>query len=469
MLLQFYAPGVMDIKFEKTEECEGTIRTYAGAAEVAEKRKEILKRFARGARIPGFRPGKAPMSVIIKHFQKDADDVLLTRLSDESFELIHNLNSDVTLVNISKSEINVQEDGSYELFFHVSFVPPFDIPRYEDIEVSQGNCDVNEEEVTDFLRDVAQSEATYTEVDRPATAGDRVTFDFNSTVEGKTPSEFCGRDLDFVECHNDYALNLNDSSVLSKGLVGAVVGEDRVIDFVPDENFHIPELRGKHVLYSCKIKKIQSIQVSNIESEAFVSAHNAPDRSTLRARIRAILETSKKRADLDAQRVQISDFIASHVNFPLPQQLIETQAEAVLERSRTSVPANEMTRDEARKEAVRILHTYFTLCTIAEKESLVATDHDLAQRITEMALSEGESNLKSFTRKLQGEGRLNIIRSTATVDKTLDFLLKKVRVVPSAESPLNNDVSSDTSSAAESEAQTDASPEVSPTEVTKQQ
>lgn len=460
----------MDIKFEKTSECEGTIRTYADATEIAGKRKDILNRFARSARIPGFRPGKVPMSVIIRHFQKDTEDVLLSRLSKESADLINALDADVQIVNTPNPEINVQEDGAYELLFHVSFVPPFELPRYEGIEISQVDNDVDEEEVSNFLRNLAWSEVTYTEVDRPATMDDRVILDFKSTVEGKSLSEFCGRDVSSLDSRSDCGLNLKNAFLppLAEGLVGAVAGEERVVGFEPDENFYIPELRGKHVVFTCKIKKIQSIQVPDIESKDFVSAHGAPDLPTLRSSIRTILEASKKRDNINAQKTQISNYIASHVDFPLPRQIVEAQMNAVLGGLHASETVDDATRDSAREEAVRILHTYFTLCAIAEKEGLLVTDNDLAQKVTEIALSEGEKNIKSFIRKLQEEGRMDAIRATTTVDKVLAFLLEKARVVPSTESSTSAESPSETPSVAKPGAQTDASPEVSPTEVAEQ-
>lgn len=398
-------------------------------------RMEILKRISRDANIPGFRPGKAPINLLMKRFRKDTDELTRERVLSDALKLMESEEKDRILLSYSAEEVNESDEGAYEVLFRVVYIPSFELPQYKGIKITKKSEDVTDEEVTAYIAAIAKGYAAYSKEERPATAEDCIVIDFVATVDGKSPSEACGSDLGAIDKGEDYKLERDDAalSVLFGALVGAVAGEERVHEFDLDDSFAIPELRGKHIVFNCKVKEVQSVQIPDVESEEFLRNNNVPDSATLRSTVRKIIEREKKGQNRYNQHQQVFEFIVSQVDFPLPQKMIDMQIDTIVkERNKLEQESKGKTEEEigteARQDAVKMLRFFYTACAIAKKEGISATEREIAVEITGMAINEGVKDFRKYFAEMEAGGRIERIRETVVVKKTLDFMVEHADV-----------------------------------------
>ena len=247
-----------------------------------------------------------------------------------------------------------------------------------------------------------------------------------------------------MEGRENYRLSLTDTFVpeLSEGLVGAAPGEHRDITAKLSDNFPITELQGKEMLFACDVKQVLEKRVPEVTEDLFKGVMPNKSLDEVREAVRQNMKASRERSNEASKADQIADKLADQLDFPLPDSLVESEAENVLQRKIYAAMQDgdfdaskdsDSLRDEARKEAVRSLRVYFVLQEIAVKENVSVSDYELTDEIARMAHRERVSNLKTYIRKLQKEGRLVGIRLRLVTSKVMDLLVKKAQVISTEE------------------------------------
>ena len=434
----------MEITLEKKNDCEATLSAAATAEEVQEMRKKLLTRYGRNARVAGFRPGKAPASVLLKHYGKEIEESVKEQVADEAQQKMFEENKELKVLNFSDMEVEEVEGGAYEVHSNLTLLPTFDLPEYEGIEVTEESTEVSDEEVQDALQKFAESSATREPVERAATENDTVVMDFKTSVEGKPTAEYCGKSVGFMEGREGYRLSLTDTFVpeLSAGLVGAAPGEHRDITAKLSDNFPVTELQGKEIQFACDVKQVLEKRVPEITAELFNGVMPGKSLDEVREEVRKNIKTSKEQANEASKADQITDKLADQLDFPLPDSLVESETEGALQRKvYAAMQAGNFDasknpdglRDEARKDAARSLRVYFALQEIAAKENISVSDYELMAEITRMAQRDRESNVKAYIRNLQKQRRIMGIRLSLVTSKVMDLLVKKAKVAGTAD------------------------------------
>ncbi|MBR5878242.1 MAG: hypothetical protein IKY91_01730, partial [Akkermansia sp.] len=164
----------MDIKIDKTSDCQATLTAIATPAEVTAIKDAAINAFAKNARIPGFRPGKAPKSVIAKRFAEGIADELDARIKADVQDQALEENPELKVLDFGTPTTSQEEDGSYKLVSTLTIVPEFELPEYMGIEVSIPTDEVSDDEVQDTLQKYAESSAEHVVVERASAKGDIV-------------------------------------------------------------------------------------------------------------------------------------------------------------------------------------------------------------------------------------------------------------------------------------------------------
>ncbi len=189
----------MDITINKTSDCQATLNATVSAADVAAIKDGILASYMKSARVPGFRPGKAPKGVIAKRYAEMIAEELDTRLKSDIQDKALADNPSLKVLDFGTPEGGEQADGSYTLNATMTIVPEFELPEYMGLEVTVPSTEVSEEEIDENLRKYAEASATHVPCERAAAKGDIAVIDFKTTVEGKPCAEFCGKPVGFME------------------------------------------------------------------------------------------------------------------------------------------------------------------------------------------------------------------------------------------------------------------------------
>ncbi|MGN0868778.1 MAG: trigger factor [Akkermansia sp.] len=430
----------MEITINKTSDCQATLQATATPAEVSAVKDSVIAAYASGARIPGFRPGKAPKSVIIKRYAEAIKDELDLRMQNDIQEKALEENPELKVLDFGKPECGEQADGSYSLSSTLTIVPSFELPEYMGIEVTVPSTEVSDAEVEETMKRYAEASAKHEVVERAAAMGDIAVIDFKTTVEGKPAAEFCGKPLGFMEGREGHWQAVEADSFmpgLGEGLVGLSAGDSKSIAVTMKEDFPIAELAGKTVDFAVTVKEVREKVVPEISTELFAESMPGKTLEEIKELVRENMKSSKERANEESKADQISEKLAEQLSFALPADLVERENENTVQRkvyaaiqSGNYDIAKDMDklREESKAETERNLRVYFALQEIASKEHIMATDQEVLGTLMDMAEKAKEKNLKAFIRKMQRENRITGVRLSIVTSKVLDLLARNAKV-----------------------------------------
>ena len=427
----------MDITIDKTSDCQATLTAIATPAEVTAIKDAAINAFAKNVRIPGFRPGKAPKSVVAKRFAEGIADELDARIKADAQELALEQNPDLKVLDFGEPTTTAEADGSYKLVSTLTIIPTFDLPEYMGIEVTVPSDEVSDDEVQETLQKYAESSAEHVVVERASAKGDIVVIDFKTSVEGKPTAEYCGKPVGFMEGREGHWVAIEEDSFmpgLPQGLEGVSAGDVKELVLTMKEDFPISDLAGKDVTFNCTVKEVR---VPEITPELFAGALPEKSMDEIKEIVRGNMKASKARANDEAKADQISEKLADQLTFSLPQDLVERENQNTVQRKMyAAIQAGnyDVAKDmealtaEAMKETERNLRVYFALQEIARKENIIATEQELLEAMASMAQQAKEKNLKNFIRKMYRENRVQGIRLSVITSKVIDLLARNAKV-----------------------------------------
>lgn len=429
----------MEITINKTSDCQATLQATVPANEVSTLKDGVIASYSQSARLPGFRPGKAPKSVIAKRYASEIKDELEYRLKSNIQEKSLEENPDLKVLDFGSPEGAMQDDGSYSLTTALTIVPEFALPDYMGIEVSVPSTEVTDAEVEETLQKYAETSAEHVVVERASAQGDVAVVDFKTSIEGKPTAEYCGKSVGFLEGREGYWVSLADDRFipeLPEGLTGVSAGEQKDIVATLKEDFPISELAGKQVTFHCTVKEVREKRIPEVAPALFESVLPGKSMEEIREVVRGNVKASKVRKNDESKADQISEKLADQLSFPLPESLVERENENTVQRKVYSAIQEgnyEVTKDmdalreSSKAETERNLRVYFALQEIARRENIGASDHEMLEAISNLARQAREKNIKAFVRKLQRENRMTGIRLSIITSKVLDLLARNAK------------------------------------------
>jgi trigger factor len=439
----------MNIVVERQPKCLATLRVEVPADKVAAERTQLVQFYTSRARLPGFRPGKAPRAVIEKRFQKEIGEELESRLIREGIDEA-----------LKREELRVLEihgpqapahhvDGAFSFSAQLVLAPEFTLPDYKGIPVKVPRAEVTDEILERNLAMIRERHAEFRDIaGRPAANGDFAVIDFTSTLDGRPIEEALGRPAGILAGRDGYWVKLDPGSFLPgfcAALEGAEPGTARDIPLALPGDFPIEELRSREVVFHVTLKELKEQVLPEID-QALVD-RVAPGRPLegFREFIREQLALEFERRISEAKVSQVVEFLNRHTDFELPDELLtaetQTQADAMVERGLGAGMSNEEIEAQqheifaaAGQQARVNLRTNFILAEIARAENLSVSDKELLNRIAAIA-HQRRVPLKKFVKDLKEAGRIGGIRNSMLIAKTIDFVVGQANVEETEPTP----------------------------------
>ncbi len=441
----------MNIVVEKQPKCVATLRVEIPADKVSGERDQIVKGYASKARVPGFRPGKAPRAVVEKRFQKEIseqlNEALITEAYDEALkqESLHVLDFGVP------EDVTTHENGTITFVSKLTLAPEVTLPEYKGVTVNVPTSAVPEEEIEAQLTALQERFADFKDIEgRPAAMGDFAVIDYSSTVEGKPTEEFLGKPAGYLSAREGFWVRLDEKAFLpgfAAQLVGMNVDETREITVTLPEDFPMEDLRGKDLVFQTTVKEIKEAILPELDDE--MAARLAPGKTMeeIKEIIRQNMAGERERKISDMKVNQIVAHFNAQVDFELPEDLVfqetQSQADAMVKQGvKSGMTEGEIESQQeeifasAGQQAVSNLRTNFILQEIARIEKITVTDTELINHLAQIAQSRKVAP-KKFIKDMQRAGRIQNIRSSMAIGKTIDFLVEHANVVESTETPLD--------------------------------
>ena len=436
----------MKVEVEKQPESVSTIRIELPPEEVSKEWDVIAKSFARFAKIPGYRPGKAPRSVIEKRFRKEIQDEVTKKLVSKSYhDAIEQKQLRVaSLTNLE--DVQFGEDKSMRFQATVVTEPEFELPDYKNIPVELPDTKILEAEIEAALERVRDQSADFVDVpERGLQMEDFAVIDFEGSIGGKPISEIAPQASKNLHGGKKFWLRLAPDNFLpkfSEQLVGQKPGDAHqvVVDFAAD--FPVKELAGKQASYAATVHEIKQKILPALDDAFADKLIKGKTLADLRHMVEHDLEHEKEHEVERAKEAQIVTYLHERAKFDLPPSLLRNEMRRTLgelvQRNRARGIPDEMLKDKEKELiesagslAAHRLKTNFILHRIAEREKIEVTREEVDLRIRQEALRYNISTDK-MRKELEDHDGLNSFAEQILLGKTLDFLKANVSVQPTS-------------------------------------
>ena len=423
----------------------GTARKIAtvtfDADEIKNKENEACKEIGKIANIPGFRKGKAPAAVIRKRFSKELKDELTRKVSSDAYESILE-NKEIKVYSILKVDAgDPSSENGASVEVTVDLEPEFEIPDYENFEVTINPTDVSDEDIDNEINALRDQRASFDEVDRAAKEGDYIKCSYEGELDGKPVAEILPDKPMYGKQTNTWeeagqAKGLGVDAI-AQGVVGMKSGDKKDIEAPFEEDFEVEPLAGKTISYKLEVHEVREKKPPALNEEFFKSI-KVENLEELKDRVLTDLETRKKRENQNAKRSQVTQKILDTPDFPLPQQAVEDESNSIFQsRAQRAIQQGtkqediESQKDELWKEAriqgeARVKLT-LTLGKIAEKEKVDVSNEDLARAASQEAMMMRKDPTTYIKELSKDRRQLHRLRQDILHDKTLDLVAGKAK------------------------------------------
>jgi len=394
----------------------------------------VTAHYARLARIPGFRPGHAPRTLVWRWFRDDIRNEVVQSLLPKFFD---------TAVKDQKwsiagpprfEELKFEEDQPLTCKATFEVYPDFELKEYQGLEVEEESAEVSEADVDRALEELRQRAATFEVVqDRAAADDDHLAVSYQ------------GRDVKAPESQpvemRDGLVHLGSTGTVAgftDNLRGAKPGEIREFDVAYAEDYPHKALAGKTFRYRVEVQSIKKKVVPRLDDELAKSISEFSSLEDLRSKLREELrERRKRQAEMAAQQKLLEELVKAH-EFPVPDVLVEAQANRKLERvvaqlmvqgvdPRTAQIDWRKIKQESKPEAEREVRASLILEKIAEAKKIEVSEEEVDEIIRDMAKERREPAAVLKTR-LTREGELDRIKSTRRNQKALELVYRNAKI-----------------------------------------
>jgi trigger factor len=420
--------------------CRRELDLEIPAEEVSKATEKVAKEFARVARVPGFRPGKAPISLIRRRFAEDIKGEVLQTLVPERVEKAV---SEQKLTPVSRPQVEKLDftDGQ-PLKFRAVFevLPEFELGNYKGLGIEMPNMDITDADVTKALDEMRERAAAFAPVEgRPIENGDYVQLKLMGTPAGG------GEPLqaDSVLCHVGAEETMEP---FNENLKGALIGEHKNFEVAYPADYPDAKLAGKTYGYAVEILGIKDKKLPELSDEFAKDVSDTGTLDELKKKISESLEHQRDHRQKELQREKvIAELVKTH-DFPVPESLVEHQMDIRLERVVRSLAAQGVDpravnvdwvslRKRQQERATDDVKAELIIDRIATAENIDVTEEEVQHEIEHMASHSGES-AEAVRARLTKQDALDRMKAKLRSDKTLDWLAQnsKVRTVAAADS-----------------------------------
>jgi trigger factor len=410
------------------EACRREVSVEIPADVVVSETENFVKKYQKMARLPGFRKGKTPATIIKQRFAGDLRSEVLESLVPKY--LREAITKD-KLEPISQPAItDLQMEDGKPLKFKAAFevMPEITVGNYGDVKPEKKDVTVSDKEVQEALDHLREQQASFDPVeDRAIENGDYAQVSFVGTPKGE------GQPVNVDDIMVEIGGTITVAE-FSDNLRGAKAGDVREFEVTYPEDFQDKRLAGKTVAYSVTIKSIKKKTLPEMNDEfAKGLGEEFTSVDELRKRIHDNMEAERKHSIEHEAKDKLVEELVKRNEFPVPESLIERQIDTRLERGLRALASQGMRAEDMRKMdmprlragqregAIREVKASLILEKIAEKEKLEVSDDEVQKEIDALA-KQTQQTPEAIRARLTRDGALERIKDRMRNEKALEFL-----------------------------------------------
>ncbi|MGC1964613.1 MAG: trigger factor [Candidatus Sulfotelmatobacter sp.] len=418
----------------KKDSVKREISVEIPAAEVARETEFQIQRYQKSARLPGFRAGHVPASIIKQRFgdglKNDVAEALIPkyfRREAEKQGLIP-----VSQPRVTDLHIHDGEPLTFKATFEV--LPEIQVEGYKDLRADKPEIAVTDEEVEQALASVREQHATYTTVEGRALAeGDFA----QASMDGKPKDGKDAAEAKANPVHMDDVLieigGKNTVPEFTQHLTGASSGDERTFDVSYPEDATDKRLAGKTFVYTVKVNGIKQKSLPELNDDFAKELGEFTSLDQVRKQIRDNMEAEKRHTAEHAAKDKLVADLVKQNDFEVPESLVDRQIDPRLERGLRALAAQGMKMEDLKKmdlprlragqreQAVHDVKSSLLLERIADLEKIEVSDEEVNRELEALA-KQSKQTSEAVRARLTEDGGLDRIRNRIRSEKTLEFL-----------------------------------------------
>ena len=432
----------MNIEIKDVSDTRKNLVVTLDPSEVATEHRAIVAEYAKQARLPGFRPGKAPVAMVEKRYAKEITEEFKSKVVGKAYRegLAESKLEVQSLVDVQEGVI--QPGVSAAVTFTVDLRPQFVLPQYKGLQTTTAPTEPTDAEVEAAIQAMRSERADFKPVERPAQKGDYLKLSYEGRIGEQAVADLVPDRKIFGQAPQTWE-EVDGVEGLIPGLgthlAGLEKGSKKEAPIHFAANFHVAELAGKDALYQVEVLEVRERVLPELD-ETFFKAHQVDSLAALQTQTRENLKYQKEMENRANQRRQVSEKLAAAVEFAVPESSVESETQQLLRRfiednMRRGVPQEAFEQnknqlyEDARKAATRNARTQLILARIAEEEKLEVKDADVDRFLRVEAMRAGQKPDK-FAKELgKDQGRIRAMHQSVLLDKALDFVVSQATVV----------------------------------------
>jgi trigger factor len=415
-------------------ECTRELVLDVPADEVAKAFKGVTANYKKYARIPGFRPGKTPDSVVRRRFAADIRKEVIDTLLPERFNAAVREQGVRPVGQPQVMELTLEEGTPLHVKAVFEYVPEFSIEGYQSVTVDKPSTEVTEEEFRQEIERLRESRATIEpiEEDRPLADGDWAQITYKGEVEGETDAAPVAGEDALVEIGGKDTVE-----AFTTALRGAKAGQELKAEVIYPAEYSEPRLAGKTVAYEVEVKAIKKRTLPELNDDFAKEIGSYESYADLEKRVREYVANRKKRSIEGETKDKLFAALAERFTFPVPESMVQEQIDTRLERGLRALAAQGMNPEQMRKldfgrlrgaqrdSAMAEVKTSLILDRIAAEENLTVSDEELDNELQLAAMQSGEP-VDTLKVRLTQDGGLARIREQLRREKTATLLYERL-------------------------------------------
>ncbi len=409
----------MKVVVEDQKPCQKVLKIQYPAEKLKSEHQTMLTEFQKQAKIPGFRPGKAPIKTVETKFFDDIKSEVLRKILPEICK--EALQAEKVLA-VSDPSVDQME---YDLEKGLSFRAVVDIPakvvlpEYKKIKLEKKSTDVTDEDIQKAIDGLREHHGVFEPVaPRPLQLGDFAIVDYTSLSHEKTPKRDHRKNV-LISIQKEGENHLTDQ------LIGMQPGESKQIVLKAEQEH--PEM-----IFDVKLHEIKQKKLPELDNEFLKTLGEVKTVDELREKVKSDISSYRENASQEALKNEAIKILSEKVDFDVPTSQVNHESEKLytelVNRVRQGAVSSKSLQDpqvlkDLETEAKRRVKVAYLLYEIAQKEDLKVSDEELSQDLEKAAQKLGK-HVEEIRADFEKNNRLEALRARLTQDKVIDFILK---------------------------------------------
>ncbi len=425
----------MSVTVEKLENNMAKLKITVSAELLEKALQNAYEKNKNKIQLPGFRKGKAPRKMIEQMYGKGVfyEDAANELIESEYPDAVDECGEDV--VSSPKIDVEQLEAGKDFVFTaEVALKPEVKLGKYKGVEVEKMDLEVTDEEVDAEIDKQRNMNARSIDVtDRAVQDGDVVNLDFEGFVDGVAFQGGKG---------TDYPLTIGSGAFIpgfEEQLIGFELGQEGDVNVKFPEDYQAEELAGKDATFKCKINSIRAKELPELNDD-FASDAGFDTVDEYKADVRKKLEDKKAASEKAKREDEVVRAVIEDSEMELPDAMVETQQRQMVNEFAQRLQMQGMKMDQylqytggsveqmmsqVKPQAIDRIKSRLVLEAVAAKESIEATEQDVADELERMA-SQYRMELDKLKELMSGK-ELDQLKSDLAVQKAADFLVENAK------------------------------------------